>query len=263
MLDSRPEDQKGSPMQSSRFLPRPASPTRRAVRGSAGAAILAAALVLTAPARAQSTAPQAADEALRHGNALVQAGRFADAIPELERADQLAGARSAAIRVVLARAYAGAGAHAEARDLALAALSLEPAGTTADEARVLLCQNRPEPAGDATEGEAPRQVGGAVARPEILYRVNPKYPPDLRKAHATGTVIVDAIIDEEGCVSAAHVLRGAAPGFDAAALEAVMQWVFRPATADGQPVKVLYTLTTNFAIDTTPPRAPGAEREPG
>jgi len=111
-------------------------------------------------------------------------------------------------------------------------------------------------------GDPPRKVEGNVQRPQILFRVSPEYPADLRKSRAEGTVVVGAIIDEEGCVVSPEVLRGAAPGFDAAALAAVGQWVFRPATLDGQPVRVRYTLTINFNVEKEPVREPGAERVP-
>jgi outer membrane biosynthesis protein TonB len=36
--------------------------------------------------------------------------------------------------------------------------------------------------------------------------------------------------------------------FAASALDAVCDWRFKPATLDGRPVKVYYTLTVNFEI---------------
>jgi TonB family protein len=202
--------------------------------------------------------------ALASGRALVQAGRFADAIPELENADQLAGGRSPEVAVALARAYAGAGAHAKAEDEARAALAMAPDRNVAREARVLVCQNRPEPAGGGeSEGaQVLRKIGDGVSRPEIISRITPSYPAEMRKARVGGTVILDASIDEDGCVAAARVLRGAAPELDASALAAVMQWVFEPATAEGQPVKVAYTLTVNFAVETEAP-PPAAAPAPG
>jgi TonB family protein len=37
-------------------------------------------------------------------------------------------------------------------------------------------------------------------------------------------------------------------GLDRAALEAVQNWRFKPATLQGRPVKVYYTLTVNFQV---------------
>ena len=37
-------------------------------------------------------------------------------------------------------------------------------------------------------------------------------------------------------------------GLDRAALDAVEKWKFKPATLEGKPVKVFYTLTVNFNL---------------
>lgn len=57
------------------------------------------------------------------------------------------------------------------------------------------------------------------------------------------------MIDTEGCVSRDHVLKGMPSGLSRAALASVEKWVFEPATLDGKPVKVYYTLTVNFLVD--------------
>lgn len=44
--------------------------------------------------------------------------------------------------------------------------------------------------------------------------------------------------------------------FRSAALDAVMTWKFKPATLDGQPVKVYYTLTVNSTMETGPEIVP-------
>ena len=42
-------------------------------------------------------------------------------------------------------------------------------------------------------------------------------------------------------------------GLGLAAAEAVCGWRFRPATLDGEPVKVYYVLTVNFEVEKGPP----------
>jgi outer membrane biosynthesis protein TonB len=37
-------------------------------------------------------------------------------------------------------------------------------------------------------------------------------------------------------------------GLDVAAAQAVAQWRFTPATLNGRPLKVIYTLTVNFTV---------------
>jgi len=96
---------------------------------------------------------------------------------------------------------------------------------------------------------APFRVGGEISRPEILSSTRPVYTELARKARVTGTVIVEAIIDEHGDVKDARVLKGLPMGLDQAALDAITAWKFKPATRGGQPVPVYYVLTVNFLVD--------------
>ena len=49
------------------------------------------------------------------------------------------------------------------------------------------------------------------------------------------------------------VLKSLPYGLSDAALVAVKQWVFEPATKDGTPVSVIYNLTVNFKLTDDPP----------
>ena len=87
----------------------------------------------------------------------------------------------------------------------------------------------------------PLEVGGKVARPTILRSVKPEFarPP------VNGTVILQVVVDEDGCVRDPKIARGVNRYQDSGALEAVRQWVFLPATLEGKPVSVSYVLTIN------------------
>jgi len=61
-------------------------------------------------------------------------------------------------------------------------------------------------------------------------------------------VIIEAIIDRNGNVTDARVLKPLPLGLDASALEAVKRWKFKPGTLNGQPVPVIYNLTVNFRL---------------
>jgi len=88
-----------------------------------------------------------------------------------------------------------------------------------------------------------------MARPRIVTRVEPHYTEMARKARLQGTVIVSAVIDVDGRVRDVQILKRLGMGLDAEAADAVAQWRFTPATLNGRPVKVLYTLTVNFAVN--------------
>jgi protein TonB len=62
-----------------------------------------------------------------------------------------------------------------------------------------------------------------------------------------GVVILEATIDAGGQVQAVQLLRSA-PLLDQAALEAVRQWRYEPATLNGEPVPVIMTITVRFAL---------------
>jgi protein TonB len=102
---------------------------------------------------------------------------------------------------------------------------------------------------DATAAKVPDvfRVGGEVKAPEVVSRVEPVYPEEERTKRNSGIVILEVVIEANGDVSGAHVLKSA-PGLDDAALTAVKQWHFEPATRDGKPVAVIFNLTIQFRL---------------
>ncbi len=98
------------------------------------------------------------------------------------------------------------------------------------------------------EPDVPLRVGGAISAPVTIKRVNPIYTEIARRARVSGIVIIEAIIDKQGRVRDAKVLRGLPMGLDAAALAALKQWTFEPAKLNDKPVEVYYVLTINFTL---------------
>ena len=91
------------------------------------------------------------------------------------------------------------------------------------------------------------RVGGAIRQPTQIKKVNPVYPPIAQSARVQGVVIIEAIIGPDGRVTEAKVLRSI-PLLDAAALDAVKQWVYTPTLLNGVPVPVIMTVTVNFTL---------------
>jgi protein TonB len=91
------------------------------------------------------------------------------------------------------------------------------------------------------------RVGGAIRAPQKTKDVKPVYPAIAQSARVQGVVIIEATIGPTGQVTDAKVLRSI-PLLDAAALEAVKQWVFTPTTLNGVPVPVIMTVTVNFTL---------------
>jgi protein TonB len=66
-------------------------------------------------------------------------------------------------------------------------------------------------------------------------------------AQVSGPVVVEITVDEEGNVISARAVSGH-PLLRDAAVEAARQWNFTPTTLQGEPVKVIGTLTFNFTL---------------
>jgi TonB family protein len=92
-----------------------------------------------------------------------------------------------------------------------------------------------------------------VERPKILAQLPPQYPLAARKQKVEGTVIVESIIDRDGSILNARILKNQPMGLGISAVEAVCGWRFKPATLKGEPVKVYYVLTVTFKLEKSPP----------
>lgn len=94
----------------------------------------------------------------------------------------------------------------------------------------------------------PLRIGGDVKAPVVIKRVEIVYPEAAKKAQFQGIVIIEAVIDRDGNVKTARVLKPLPMGLDEAAITAVKQWKFKPATLNGKPVDVIFNLTVNAKI---------------
>ncbi|HEX7530339.1 MAG TPA: TonB family protein [Pyrinomonadaceae bacterium] len=88
-------------------------------------------------------------------------------------------------------------------------------------------------------------VSGGVLNGKAIHLVQPPYPPIARSAHASGQVVVQVLIDENGNVVAAHATSGH-PLLQAAAVNAARSSKFTPTKLSGQPVKVNGVIIYNF-----------------
>jgi TonB family protein len=89
---------------------------------------------------------------------------------------------------------------------------------------------------------------GSLTRPRKISGAPPQFPSAARQPGLTGNAIVEAIIDETGHVTNVRLLKNLSPGLDLAAMDAVCGWRYEPATFEGKPVKVYYSLTVNYAV---------------
>ncbi len=109
---------------------------------------------------------------------------------------------------------------------------------------------QPPPPPPPAAPPGPVRIGGEIRPPTLLQRVEPVYPVLALNAHVEGTVILEAIIDENGTVQSLKVLRSVSL-LDKAAVAAVEQWRYSPVILNGRPVPVILTVVVSFKIPVT------------
>lgn len=92
------------------------------------------------------------------------------------------------------------------------------------------------------------KVGGGVTAPSLLYKVEPEYSEEARKAKYQGTVLLYIEVDPNGHATNIRVQRSLGLGLDEKAIEAVKKWKFAPGKKDGKPVTVAATIEVNFRL---------------
>ena len=84
-----------------------------------------------------------------------------------------------------------------------------------------------------------------VKPPRVLLSPDPKYPKGTRKE---GTVVLWLVVGSDGLTHDVKVQRSLSPDLDGAAIEAVKNWKFAPATKDGKPVAVQINVEVTFRL---------------
>lgn len=79
----------------------------------------------------------------------------------------------------------------------------------------------------------------------LVSRVNPVYPPFARQLGVSGTVIMEVRIEKDGSVGTVRVTAGAMQ-LRQAAIEAVKQWKYKPASLNGAPIESTAEVKVNF-----------------
>jgi TonB family protein len=87
-----------------------------------------------------------------------------------------------------------------------------------------------------TTDEPVYEIGHGVTPPRLTHRVEPEHP-----AHGfriTGAVLVGLVVTSKGEARDVYVVQSLEKEVDQAAVDAVKQWRFDPATKEGKPVAV-------------------------
>jgi TonB family protein len=109
----------------------------------------------------------------------------------------------------------------------------------------------PAPA-PAPDGALPQQKmeDPTVVAPVMVRQVHPKYTAAAMRAKIQGTVTLQVTINEAGDVTAAKVTESldAEHGLDTNAIDAVMQWKFKPGTIGGTPQVFSVEIKVEFRL---------------
>jgi TonB family protein len=83
---------------------------------------------------------------------------------------------------------------------------------------------------------------------EPLDRIQPVYPPSARANHEQGRVLLYAVQEADGSLSHLTIIQRAAPDLEAAALEAVRHWHYKPATCGQTPIRMEIQIFVDFSL---------------
>jgi TonB family protein len=101
----------------------------------------------------------------------------------------------------------------------------------------------------AAEDDRVYHLTSEIQPPVLVSQVNPTYPAAARRARREGIAVVAAVVGADGSVRAAKIVRSVGPDIDRAALEAIRQWRYRPASHEGRPVAVHTVIQIAFELE--------------
>jgi periplasmic protein TonB len=86
-------------------------------------------------------------------------------------------------------------------------------------------------------------------QPVPKFQARPQYPFEMRRAGIAGDVVVDFIVDTNGDVQNAYALRSSQREFEAAAVQAVSKWKFKPGRKGGRDVPTHMQVPIVFTLN--------------
>jgi TonB family protein len=150
--------------------------------------------------------------------------------------------RLVALSFVRADAEAGVGSHLWESVRSSLKVEAPTIGVTTAQ-RVSTAKPEPAPTGSVKPGS----IKGGILNGKARVLPKPVYPDIARAARASGTVVVQILIDEEGNVLSAKAVSGH-PLLQEASVAAAREAKFAPTRLSGQPVKVMGVIQYNFVV---------------
>jgi protein TonB len=91
-------------------------------------------------------------------------------------------------------------------------------------------------------------VGGGVSPPRPIYKPDPEFSEEARKAKYQGVCTLGMVVGVDGRPSQIKVLGSLGMGLDEKAIEAVKNWRFEPGMKDGHPVATIIAVEVDFHL---------------
>jgi TonB family protein len=89
--------------------------------------------------------------------------------------------------------------------------------------------------------------------PKLLYKIEPEYTEQARRAGISGRAVLSVVIDVDGRPKDIKAVSPLSNGLAEQAIKAVSKWRFEPGTKDGVPVAVKANVEVNFRLCTSKP----------
>jgi TonB family protein len=102
--------------------------------------------------------------------------------------------------------------------------------------------------GGPGQGTSARSTMKLTRQPQVIYKEEPEYSDEARKAHFEGTVILAFDVDTSGRAVNIRVVRSLGLGLDEKAIAAVTHWKFRPAIAGDKTVVAPAEVQVTFRL---------------
>jgi len=85
-----------------------------------------------------------------------------------------------------------------------------------------------------------------MQNPELVNRVQPKYPTNARSNGEQGRVVFYAVIETDGTLSHLTLIQRATPTLELAASDAIRQWHYKPAACGSTPIRMETSIPVDF-----------------
>ncbi len=102
--------------------------------------------------------------------------------------------------------------------------------------------------GDGGGVSAESGIRGRITPPSLLWKNEPEYTEEARKARVQGMVVLSIEVDTRGQARNIRVRQGLGLGLDERAVQSVSGWKFRPGSRNGKPVTTTAEIYVSFRL---------------